>query len=213
VAAANLIVPVAVLIPWCAPATAAGSVLAPVWTGAYLGINAGAALGDVALGALATSEHSVASFGAAAGFNVRFGPLVGGIEGDAAPLGWDSSVGLSGSGEASLSADWRGTLRARLGVPVGPALLYATAGYGWSAATLSWRAAGGGRDTVETSLHGPVYGLGVEAYLLPRITLRIEALRFSPLEERLSLEGGLEEVRAIDASDTVVRAGLSFQFH
>ncbi len=201
------------LLPLVGTLPAAANPLAPIWTGTYIGVHGGANWADVDVNALGSFDTTAATGGLHAGYNIGLGGLVVGIEGDASYNGADLGFSTAGGGSANLTSDWSGTIRGRVGVAAGPALLYATAGYAWSETTLSERTATGTKSSSSGSLDGVVYGVGAESYVLPNISLRLEALRFDYDSEKLSVSGAGNAVQEIDASDTVVRAGITFHLN
>lgn len=128
------------------------------WTGFYIGGNAGAAWGDfrntyvapgpafpnfaaadaVAISANGSNRLRPVGFtgGLQAGYNYQISAFVLGIETDFDYLGLHASTGgtfttpLAGPqiSSTSVSTGWLYTLRPRLGITVGPALIYATGG-------------------------------------------------------------------------------------
>ena len=120
--------------------------------------------------------------------------------------------GGGGGGTATVDSDWNGTIRGRLGVTVGPALLYATAGYAWSGISLTERTAAGTQLKSHGTFEGAVYGVGAEAYVLPSVSFRLEALRYDYGAEKLSVAAGTSALQNLDHADTVVRAGLTLHF-
>lgn len=188
--------------------------LAPIWTGVYLGAQAGAKWSDVGTDFSSTLSGTDWTGGGHAGFNLGLGGIVVGVEGDAS---LDSSslnfTPTFGGGKGTFESDWSGTLRGRIGLPVGPALLYATAGYAWTDATLTTKSAAGTTFSQSKSFGGVVYGLGAETFVLPNMSLRLEALRFDYGSDKLSLTGATNALGEFDPSETVVRAGVSFHLN
>lgn len=184
---------------------------APIWTGAYIGFHGGGTWGSTDFKDVASSDTSDWNLGGHAGYNMNFGAFVAGIEGDLSTDG--GSAGFAAIGHSgSLDTNWIGTLRGRVGVPVGPALLYATAGFAWKGATFA-ETAGGLSASQDHTFFGAVYGIGAESYVLPNLSVRLEALRFDYGAENLSLSGLAGAVDEIDPSDTVVRAGVTFHLN
>jgi len=58
-----------------------------------------------------------------------------------------------------------------------------------------------------------VYGIGAETYVMPNLSLRLEALRYDYGSEDLSIGGAAAALQEIDPSDTVVRAGVTFHLN
>lgn len=187
--------------------------LSPIWTGAYVGVHGGGVWSDIDVTDFGNINTSALTGGGHAGFNLGFGAFVAGVEGD---IGYDgTSLGFStaNGGTASLSSDWNGTLRGRVGVPVGPALLYATAGFAWTGTTLSEKNSVGLATSSNHTFTGVVYGIGAESYVLPNMSLRLEALRYDYGSDNLSITGAKNALQEFDPSDTVVRAGVTFHLN
>ena len=188
--------------------------LAPIWTGAYIGAQAGAKWSDVNTDFSSSFSATDWTGGGHAGFNLGLGGIVVGIEGDAnldsSKLNFTPSLG---GGTGTFESDWSGTIRGRVGLPVGPALLYATAGYAWTDATLTQKSAAGTSFSSSHTFDGVVYGLGAETFVLPNMSLRLEALRYDYGADKLSLTGATNALGEFDPSETVVRAGVSFHLN
>ncbi len=187
--------------------------LAPIWTGAYAGIHGGANWIDVETGGGIKANTEDVTFGGHLGFNLSLGAVVAGIEADLnyenASFTADPMQADYASGEVRAS----GSLRGRVGLPIGPALLYATAGYAWTDVNLDYRSSSGSQLSGTESFNGIVYGIGAEAFVLPNLTLRVEALRYDYEEKDISISGAIKSAEDFDPSSTVVRAGLSFHFN
>jgi outer membrane immunogenic protein len=193
--------------------TARADMLAPIWTGAYVGFQGGAKWSDVDTDFSSTLSATDITGGGHAGYNFGFGGIVLGIEADASLD--SSSFGFSpaGGGSGTFETDWSGTIRGRIGMPVGPALLYATAGYAWTDATIAEKSVTGGSFSSSHTFDGVVYGVGAETYVLPNMSVRLEALRFDYGADQLSLSGAQNVVEEFDPSETVVRAGVTFHLN
>ncbi|MEQ1653864.1 MAG: outer membrane beta-barrel protein [Hyphomicrobium sp.] len=193
--------------------TARADMLAPIWTGAYVGFHGGAKWADVDTDFSSTFSATDITGGGHLGYNVGLGGIVLGIEGDANLDSTRFDYSYGGGGSGSFETDWSGSIRGRIGMPVGPALLYATAGYAWTEATLAEKSAAGGSFSSSHSFDGVVYGVGAEAYVLPNMSLRLEALRFDYSSDELSLTGANNVLQEFDPSETVVRAGVTFHLN
>jgi outer membrane immunogenic protein len=185
---------------------------APIWTGAYIGLHGGAAWADVEARDLFTFDTGRAAYGGHAGYNIALGNFVVGIEGDAAHAGSTTTAALAGGGTVTLETDWTGTLRGRFGYASGPIHFFATAGWAWTGTTLIERSGAGTTSRGKGTFNGLVYGVGAEAYVLPSISVRVDALRYDYGSERLSMSGGLSALRKIDEADTTVRLGVTLHF-
>jgi outer membrane immunogenic protein len=147
----------------CGSAVAGGSLKdgpTSTWSGAYIGIHGGYGWGDhdgtftVENGTVDPNTHFPPSAarsyeldggfgGGQIGFNFQHDHLVFGIEADASYADIDGSVsgttqtfGTWGSYTKNITTEieWLGTLRGRLGVDVGHALIYGTGGFAWAKA-------------------------------------------------------------------------------
>lgn len=141
------------------------------------------------------------------GFNARVSPqLVLGVEGD-----WVfTDVGASSTVDGitvTTSSRHLISLRARAGMPVGPALLYVTAGPAWQHSKLTL--AGEGSVTDSTWQLGGVAGGGIELELTRSLAVRLEALHYIFPRDGAPLEDFLRS----DNQQTTARAGLVFKLN
>jgi len=163
------------------------------WTGTYIGAQAGATRSDVNTQQLGDFDTTRAAFGGHIGYNLGFGIVVVGVEADVTYASSSIAFATAGGGTLNVDSTWNGSLRGRGGITVGPALFYATAGWGWTGISAVERTAAGTNLKSSGTFDGVVYGLGAEAYLLPPLSLRFEILRYdygtttcrSPAELRL----------------------------
>lgn len=237
-----------------APAPAPVFVAAPMWTGFYVGLNAGYAF-DASTSArtigtpgfltlvpdIAPSSLSVGGDGfvggAQIGYNWQSGSIVFGVETDIQYV--DSSGGSSFTGipvlntplttRATANLDYLGTLRARLGVAFGSALVYATGGLAYGGTdlnasvvadldpTLAWRG-----SSSSTSV-GWTLGGGIEYMFTRNLSLKAEYLYYDLGDETVSALGnatvrsvpaldGIDYVAKADFSGSIVRVGLNYRF-
>lgn len=140
------------------------------WSGFYAGVNAGYGWTEAynAAGVLGTFNSVNGLFGGAQiGFNVQHDAVVFGVEADIQASGLSQTVA-----PATVSLDYLGTVRARVGVDVGNGILpYLTAGLAY----------GQGRATdgvaTDTQFHsGWAVGGGVEFKLQEAVSLKTEYL-------------------------------------
>ncbi len=209
IALAFAAIPAVILIPTNVQANP----LSPIWTGAYIGAHGGAVWSDLDVTDFGNINTSALTGGGHAGFNLGFGALVAGVEGDISANGSDLGFSTANGGTASLSSDWTGTIRGRVGLPVGPALLYATAGFAWTGTTLTEKSSAGLSASSSHTFGGVVYGVGAESYVLPNMSLRLEALRYDYGSDNLSITGAKNALQEFDPSETVVRAGVTFHLN
>ncbi|HMN37084.1 MAG TPA: outer membrane beta-barrel protein [Hyphomicrobium sp.] len=193
-------------------APARADYLAPIWSGVYAGVHGGANWADVDFSNIGSASSSAFRGGGHAGINLAFGQFIAGVEGD---LDYDgSSFGYTTGGTiGSVGVNWAATLRGRIGMNVGPALLYATAGFAWKDVSVVETSLGGLSASNSEVMTGVVYGIGAETYVMPNLSLRLEALRYDYGSEGLSVGGAAAALQEIDPSDTVVRAGVTFHLN
>ncbi len=136
------------------------------WAGPYAGIFLGYAFASPTVtSALGTSINTKGVEGGAfAGYNGQSGSFVYGVEGD---VGYNARKGTSGGITSKGGVD--GSLRARLGYAVGPALLYVTGG---GAAEQHHISDASGSDA--HALVGWTAGAGVDAMLTDKLFGRVE---------------------------------------
>lgn len=146
--------------------------------------------------------------GAFAGFGGVTNGVYMGVEGD-----FQISDVTAGFSDADVSvrgsSDYLASIRARVGLPLGPALLYATAG---PAVTKSKITATDGVDTISDGKLsvGLAVGAGIEAELTPTVLVRVEGLHYRFPSETYDMDGS--SVR-VDQSETVIRAGVAFKLY
>lgn len=185
--------------------------LAPIWSGLYAGINGGGGWGsfDTSHPDIGNLDLSGALIGAHLGYLMRAGALVAGVEIDAAWSLVSDSRALAGDTTFIADNDFLASARARLGVTVGPALLYVTGGAAWAGFSASTDSAGGHWSKSDTRL-GLVAGGGVEIGLNERMAVRLEALHYWFDDRTYASDVGPVDV---DTDVTTVRAGLTLFFN
>jgi len=209
VALAMLLAPLA----YAADIPGSGGIAAPVQaqdhnrTGMYVGLLGGYDITVLETEGVDLSNGKLMG-GAMLGWNFRVAPgFMLGLEAD-----W-MFTGISANksdGEVSLKAstDHLISIRARAGVPMGPALLYVTAGPAWQQAKTT---VGEGEEAVsERSWQlGAAFGGGAEVELSRAFALRLEALHYvfpadgAPLNELFDSEN----------QHTTVRVGAVFKLN
>ncbi|MEQ1710767.1 MAG: outer membrane beta-barrel protein [Hyphomicrobium sp.] len=187
--------------------------LAPIWTGMYAGVHGGANWIDIDRSSGSSVTLDAATVGGHLGLNLGLGLVVVGVEADLGIALATSEFEVPATGFTHVGRlNAFGTARARLGIPIGPALFYATAGYAWSDFEITSipSSAGAARSTAFT---GIVYGVGAEVMVLPSISVRLEALHYDFGQTHLDFGALGRTVETFDPSATVVRAGVSFRFN
>lgn len=200
---------------WYAPAKAADlnaassmSEAVPVakspWSGPYVGVTAAVASTAYEAGLAGEIAANGVIVGGLAGWNFDVGGAVLGVEADVSVSGVTGSSAPAGI-VIKTAGRWQASLRARAGLPVGPALVFATLGYAWSDDEIKVPLVGSDSATRE----GIVYGGGLEVPV-GNFGVRMEVLRTDWRSESVTL-GGVN-LGKIDATDTVGRAVLLFRF-
>jgi outer membrane immunogenic protein len=170
-------------------------------TAFYFGVLAGYGAQNVGVQGVNLGDADLQG-GVAAGFNYRASPgLVVGIEGDLMLSQVKASTSLLGA-TISASNQYMGSIRARAGAPIGPALFYATGGLALTETKYGLSGIGGGATDKEFQF-GWVAGLGLELEVSQALALRGEVLHYA-FEDYKPFGAG------VDASNeqTVFRAGL-----
>ncbi len=191
------------------PAYAADNILLPSWTGPYFGLHGSLNQRQVDIRNIPDEDDTGAMYGGHIGYNIGLGPVVLGIESEANYSGSSIAITTANGTTATLDADWTGSLRGRIGLPIGPALIYATAGWAWSNNTLVAKSVLGTSKTTETTEDGIVYGLGAETFLLPNISVRAEFLSIDYGTEIFSFTNTNAGTETGEAADRMFRLGIS----
>jgi len=191
---------------------AAADSLGEIWPGAYVGLQVGVSRANFDTQELGSLNTTDAAFGGHVGYNLTLVGLMLGVEADGSYE--NSSVGAStaGGGGVTLNSRWNGSLRGRGGFSIGPVLLYATGGWAWTGISTVQRTAAGTSVSSSGTVDGVVYGIGAEAFILPPVSIRLEALRYDYGTEKLSVSSGITALSGIDRGDTVVRVGVTLHF-
>lgn len=190
-----------------------GPVVAPVyvpaftWTGFYVGGNAGYGWGNVNAGNVfngrTVSIGDMDGFvgGGQVGYNYQMGQFVLGLEADV--QGADLSTGTNGFGD-SVSTDFYGTVRARVGVAFDRFMPYVTGGWAYGNVKTT---IGGLGSTDKSHTGGYALGAGLEYAVTNNIIAGVEYM-YVDLGEKSVLNTGVK----IGNDFSVVRARLSYKF-
>jgi len=204
------------------------------FTGFYVGIQGGYAFegdnddtltgDDVTFSLFDNSDDEDGGFvvGGTVGFNYQVGNFVLGVEGDASYADFGETefdiirtVGTTDIdvGDASLESNFFATARGRIGYTFDRFMLFATGG----AAFVGQEFESTGTDLDGTSLDssdddflfGYTVGGGVEAFLTPNITAKVEYLYVALDDDEFFEDSGMEN----NTDFHVVRGGLNFKFN
>ena len=174
------------------------------YAGLLLGLNSNELRTD-GLPALADNGYFA---GGILGYGVTVNGLYVGLEFDAMLRDVGARL-VDGGTVVTMSDKWMGSGRARLGIPIGPALLYGTGGAAIQQSSL--RAEFGGlSDTAQEYVWGFVGGIGAEVLLTNTVKIGIEGLHYNWAEQEYELAG--ERVK-IDQTDQLVRARLTIKLN
>lgn len=138
--------------------------------GPYAGLEVGAATEQLSTSDLDFSKQGL-QVGGVAGWTFRTADLVFGLEG---AFGWNGVTGKWGDGSAAVKSDgsWRGALRARGGVPFGPALIFISTGPTFQQAGLTISSSDGSLSDSKL-IYGIAAGAGVDLQITNTMVVRI----------------------------------------
>ncbi len=218
------------------PPEAAAAPSTWTWTGAYAGVNAGAGFGRVTDQDAGSDSEGIKTGGALAGlqvgYNQQVGSFVFGLEADYAMAGVKGHIsqtasgslqGFSVTGNETVKSKLEsfGTIRARAGVALNSALLFATGGFAYGRNMIT----DSGSATV-TSPTGPVSGAlmfsdsqwmsgwvlggGVEYAFSRNISSKLEYLH-ADLGKATFFKGTLTELKLANKVN-ILRAGVNYRF-
>lgn len=225
-------------VAWAADLPARVYTKAPVpaavldWTGGYVGVNVGVAVGGEGNSALnipgfpSAETFNLASAGALggaqAGYNYQFGNWVVGAEADIQGIGNEKHTNCiltcNGVNSATVSQDvsWFGTVRGRVGYATGPILNYFTGGFAYGGVRTSDAEVLGGVPAGSVAFNrtrtGYVLGSGLEAAIGGNWTAKIEYL-YVDLGSTADgfVLGGTPHVLNTEVRENVFRAGVNYR--
>ena len=213
-----------------APAPAASP-----WTGAYAGVNAGGGFGTVTDPTVTPVTGAIKSGGVLGGLQIGYNQQVGGfvlgleadyalahVQGDVSAsvnaLPFNGGV-WSGAAKAESMLESLGTVRARAGVAVNSALLFATGGWAYgrnkiiTSGTLSdavSRASQSFTNADSKWMSGWTLGGGVEYAFMPNMTAKLEYL-YADLGKSTFSAGAFGST-AVSNKLSIIRAGVNYRF-
>ncbi len=206
----------------------------PLWTGFYLGANAGGAIGvassnfSVGGTSFASVDNSLtgAVTGGQAGYNWQSGPMVYGLETDiqfsdakgtlSAPCA-PGLCGLALTANYSQEVTWFGTLRGRVGYASGGWLIYGTGGYAYGQLKTDANASAPGASATFSAkdfVDGWTAGGGIEVQVAPRWSVKGEYLYMDlgRANHTFVLTGLPALNDSAHVTLNIVRAGVNFRF-
>ena len=154
------------------------------WSGFYAGVQLGYQWGDDHTEEFITATGLPSGFdqdfdpegvvgGIHAGYNFQTGSIVWGIEADLEASDFDGGYTLANGNGTDFDSNWQGSVRARVGLPVGSALIYATGGLAVAELEYAYFTPVLSEDFSSTEV-GWTAGGGAEWMFNPSWTTRIE---------------------------------------
>jgi outer membrane immunogenic protein len=194
------------------PAGLTGMAAQPALSGAHDGGYVGVLAGYNATSLDAPDLPNLAESGFLAGAYIGYGivqqGIYWGVEADGVVR--DVRTGITdGVTTITASNKWLASGRIRVGLPIGPALLYGTGGLAVQESTLDV-------DAPMISIGdsqmqwGAVLGAGMEAKLTNTLHVRVEALHYAWRDEKFNLAGTDAK---LGQDDTVIRIGIGWKLH
>jgi outer membrane immunogenic protein len=191
------------------------------WTGFYIGINGGGALGssnwsDPIDGSSGNFSPSGFLIGGTVGANYQIGSFVLGVEGDGDWTNLDgttTNAGCAGVG-CETRSNWLATVRGRAGWAWDRVLFYGTGG----AAFANVQAGAGALPFGSSTQTGWTAGAGVEYAFTPNWTAKVEYLFVDLANASCGVGncgGGLPGPgvnTAVSLNENIIRGGINFKF-
>lgn len=167
--------------------------------GPYAGIAVGYGTGQISADGLDIAQDG-ANVAGIVGWTHDLGGLIAGIEGD---IGYNGVRAAFADKAITAKGGWEGTARLRAGIPVGPALLYGTAGVAVKQTDIDVVGFTGSDTSV-----GVVGGGGIDLQMTNTMQVRLEALHYAYPDTKVDLSN--IGTAKFDDAKTVVRAGVTF---
>ena len=179
------------------------------WTGFYIGVNGGGALGRSSWDSTGGFDTSGGLVGGTLGYNYQMGQVVLGLEGD---IDWADISGHTANAACPTGCktgdSWLSTVRGRLGYAAGRFMPYITGG----AAFGNIQASGPGLVGSTATNAGWTVGAGLEFALVGNWTLKAEYLYVDLGKFNCGLDCGVAAIDNVSFNANVVRAGVNYRF-
>lgn len=200
--------------PYQAPVVEAPFELAPIWEGAYVGINGGYGWSQSA----ADADGFIG--GGQLGYNWQRGNVVFGIEGDIQASDLSDAQDFTyagGFGRARSDIDWFSTVRGRIGIANGPTLFYLTGGVAFADIDTQIAAVDGGVPIAfsgSDTQTGYTVGGGLEYKLSQNWTMKAEYLYLDFGSDKIAGFDALGNryTADVDTDAHVARLGVNYKF-
>jgi outer membrane immunogenic protein len=178
------------------------------WTGFYLGVNGGGALGRSTWDSTGGFDTSGGLVGGTLGYNYQIGQAVVGVEGD---IDWADISGKTTSAcplGCKTGDSWLSTVRGRLGYAAGRFMPYVTGG----AAFGNIQASTPGLVGSSATNAGWTVGAGLEFAIAGNWTIKAEYLYVDLGKFNCGLDCGVAATDNVSFSTNLVRAGINYRF-
>lgn len=194
------------------------------WSGAYVGVAAGASFynpewtdqADDWFFGTRSFDSTSATVGGYAGYNYDAGPVIVGVEGDFTfAFNSDQRGGPRYDETYDNDLDWLASVRGRIGLPYDQFLFFATGGIAFAGVkneSVSSDYPGEDFADTDSTLTGFAVGGGVEYAMTSNISLRLEGLYYDFGSETYAQEIQPDQLMTIDNKVFVVRAGIGYEF-
>jgi outer membrane immunogenic protein len=180
------------------------------WTGFYVGINGGGAIGSSSWNSNGSRNISGGLVGGTVGYNYQIGQAVWGVEGD---IDWADINGTATNATCPLgcktSDTWLSTVRGRLGYAADRFMPFVTGGL----AVGDIRASTPGFGTASATNAGWTIGGGLEAALVQNWTAKVEYLYVDLGNFNCGVSCGAGVTNNVSFHTNVLRAGLNYRFN
>ena len=185
------------------------------WTGFYIGINGGGALGnsnwlDSVLGNSGNFTTSGFLIGGTVGANYQVGSFVFGVEGDG---DWSNLDGTTANASCAAvgcetRSNWLATVRGRAGWAWDRVLFYGTGG----AAFANVQGGAGALPFSSSTQTGWTAGAGVEYAFAPNWTAKVEYLFVDLANAPCGFGNCGSATTTVSLNENVIRGGINFKF-
>lgn len=186
------------------------------WSGFYAGVLGGYGFGNMDITSAGASTNTPSNgvlAGLEIGANTQIDNYVLGIEGDINWSGQSGNTTCSGGGTCNTDFDWTGSVRARAGYAIDPALIYITGGVAVARANTSISPAiGGTSGSYSDTYTGWTVGAGVETALTQHLSAKLE-YDYSNFGDRTAPANTLNTTSSTTSlTSHAIKVGLNYRF-
>lgn len=181
------------------------------WTGFYVGIQGGYVWTDVDIDGTAGIDNlNGGLFGGYAGYNYQYDAWVFGIEGDFNGTWNDKTFDLGGPVSVDVGTDWLASIRGRVGYAWDRALIFGTAGVGFTQGSVDLNV-GGLSTSGDDTFTGWTVGGGVEYAFTDNWLGRVE-YRYYGFGDKDVIDDGPGGLGEVSLNSQTVTVGLAYKF-